>query len=78
MTTTYNGLREVDNHPSILEVIVRMNNVIVRAGLRLPYDLNTWLILEAKKHGIPKNALILQILWNWMEQKENEDLKVKK
>ncbi len=47
-----------------------MSNAIVRAGLRLPYDLNTWLILEAKKHGIPKNALILQILWNWMEQKK--------
>lgn len=52
-----------------------MDHVIVRTGLRLPYDLNTWLILEAKKYGIPKNALILQILWNWMEQKENEGLK---
>lgn len=36
----------------------------VRAGLRIPYDLNTWLTLEAKKRGISKNSFILQILWN--------------
>ncbi|MCX4268486.1 MAG: hypothetical protein OSJ62_07450 [Lachnospiraceae bacterium] len=54
-----------------------MNNTIVRTGLRLPYDLNTWLILEAKNYGIPKNALILQILWNWMEQKGSKNLQEK-
>ena len=37
----------------------------VRAGLRIPYDLNTWLVLEAKRQGMAKNALILQILWDW-------------
>lgn len=40
----------------------------VRAGLRIPYDLNTWLIREAKKQGIAKNALILQILWEWVKR----------
>lgn len=39
----------------------------VRAGLRIPYDLNTWLIEEARKKGITKNSLILQILWNWVD-----------
>lgn len=33
-----------------------------RAGLRIPYELNTALILTAKTMGISKNALILQIL----------------
>ncbi len=40
----------------------------VRAGLRIPYDLNTWLIQEAQKQGIAKNALILQILWEWVKR----------
>ncbi len=39
----------------------------VRAGLRIPYDLNTWLIREAQAQGCSKNALILQILWAWSE-----------
>lgn len=37
----------------------------VRAGLRIPYELNTRLILAAKELGISKNALILQILRAW-------------
>lgn len=41
-----------------------------RAGLRIPYDLNTWLILESGKQGLSKNALILKILWDYKEQKE--------
>ena len=40
----------------------------VRAGLRIPYDLNTWLIQESQKQGIAKNALILQILWEWVKR----------
>ena len=40
----------------------------VRSGLRLTYDMNTWLIQEAQKQGISKNALILQILWEWLER----------
>ena len=40
----------------------------VRSGLRIPYELNTWLIEEAKRLGIPKNALILQILRNYIEK----------
>lgn len=42
----------------------------VRAGLRIPYDLNTWLIQEAQRQGIAKNALILQILWEWEKQQQ--------
>ncbi len=44
----------------------------VRSGLRIPYDLNTWLIEEARKQGIPKNALILRILWDWVKAQERE------
>lgn len=40
----------------------------VRSGLRIPYDMNTSLIFIARKSGISKNALILQILREWMEQ----------
>ena len=44
----------------------------VRSGLRIPYELNTWLILEAQKNGISKNALILQILREWVEKEGNK------
>ncbi len=40
----------------------------VRSGLRVPYDLNAWLIQEAEKQGVAKNALVLQILWEWEER----------
>ena len=49
-----------------------MNTRIVRSGLRIPFELNTWLILEAKRMGIPKNALILQILRDWVKQNEEK------
>lgn len=42
----------------------------VRVGLRIPYDLNTWLVLEAKRQGITKNALVLQILWEWANKRK--------
>lgn len=38
----------------------------IRTGLRIPMDLNTVLILEAKRMGISKNALMLQILRGWV------------
>lgn len=41
----------------------------VRAGLRIPMDLNTKLILCASENGISKNVLILQILWEYFEKK---------
>lgn len=44
----------------------------VRAGLRIPYDLNTWLIQEADRQGIAKNALILQILWDFLKKNESD------
>ena len=40
----------------------------MRTGLRIPYDLNTKLIFEAKEMGVSKNALILQILWEWVKE----------
>ena len=45
----------------------------VRAGLRIPYDLNTALILEARRMGISKNALILQVLNEWADDLLKED-----
>ena len=44
----------------------------VRAGLRIPYNLNTWLIQEADRQGIAKNALILQILWDFVKKNESD------
>ena len=43
----------------------------VRTGLRIPYEMNTWLILEARNCGITKNALILQILRDWIKNHPN-------
>ena len=40
----------------------------MRTGLRVPYDLNTWLVKEAEKIGISKNALVVQILWDWADR----------
>lgn len=40
----------------------------VRAGLRIPYDMNTKLIFMAREIGISKNALILQILQDWVKK----------
>lgn len=45
----------------------------VRAGLRIPYELNTWLILRAEKLGISKNALILQIIGDWVDNRKQEE-----
>lgn len=42
----------------------------VRAGLRIPNELNNWLAQEASRLGIAKNALILQILRDWVKQNE--------
>ena len=48
------------------QITIRMERL--RVGLHIPYDLNTALILEADKLGMSKNALILQILWDWVDQ----------
>lgn len=44
----------------------------VRTGLRIPYELNTELILHAEKRGYSKNALILQILRDWLEKQKDK------
>jgi predicted HicB family RNase H-like nuclease len=44
----------------------------VRTGLRIPYELNTWLTLKAAEQGISKNSYILLLLWN---RKHTEDKK---
>ena len=68
MTTTYNiGNRWTTTHTKKEKMPMRER---VRSGLRIPYDLNTWLILEAKKLGYSKNALILQILQSWLKEHE--------
>ena len=38
--------------------------------LRAPDELKTIVTNEAKRIGISTNALILQILWEWAEKKE--------
>ena len=47
-----------------------MTTPIVRTGLRIPYEQNTKIIFIARKIGISKNALILQILREWLEKQE--------
>ncbi len=49
-----------------------MTTLRVRTGLRIPIDLNTKLISYAQANGFSKNALILQILWDWDKQMEKE------
>lgn len=62
MTTLYNINIGGDNKVTTL----------IRSGLRVPYDLNTKLIKIAKEKGISKNALILQILWNYIQTENKE------
>lgn len=46
----------------------------IRTGLRIPESLNTKLILQAREDGVSKNALILQILREWvMENEKNKN-----
>lgn len=54
------------------------NDARERFTLRLPTALFTKLQINGEELGVSTNALILQILWNWMEHKENEDLKIEK
>ena len=45
---------------------------MVRIGIRIPYDLNTWLYTEAEKMGMTKNAFILHVFWGLLKEKEKE------
>ena len=45
-----------------------------RFTLRLPSTLFSKLQINGEELGVSTNALILQILWNWMEQKENQSV----
>lgn len=44
-----------------------------RFTLRLPATLFSKLQMNGEELGVSTNALILQILWNWMEQKEKKN-----
>lgn len=46
-----------------------------RVGLRIPYDLNTWLIRRARTLGFSKNALVVQILWDWVGREDSRKTK---
>lgn len=37
-------------------------------SVRAPDDLQNKLKIFAGKHGLTRNALILQILWDWVKQ----------
>lgn len=43
---------------------------VVRVGLRIPYEQNTELILLANKRGISKNALILEIIYEFLDKEK--------
>ena len=43
--------------------------------IRAPKELKTFIVNEAKRIGISANALILQILWEWLRKNEQEDQK---
>jgi hypothetical protein len=60
----------VDNHLERGDGMER-----VRTGLRIPMNLNTVLILEAKRMGISKNALILQVLRDWVKANSDDGKK---
>lgn len=38
--------------------------------VRAPNELQKILKSEAEKRGVPRNALILQILWEWVRKNE--------
>ena len=42
----------------------------VRFTFRLPNELFNKVKFEASKQGVSVNALILQILWDWVDSKE--------
>ncbi len=60
----------MDNHQKAGENLEQR----ARTGLRIPYELNTWLTLEAQKQGFSKNALILKILWKYKKQRDEEKI----
>lgn len=45
------------------------NQNIVQTGIRMPVNLHKELRKQANHKGISQNALILQILWEWKEDK---------
>lgn len=50
----------------------KVTSKIVRTGLRIPSDSNTELVLLADEQGVSKDALMLQILWNYVEKKKDK------
>lgn len=50
--------------------------------IRAPKEIKTFLQCEAKRIGITLNALVLQILWEWIKKRKTEagreDYKVEK
>lgn len=49
-----------------------MTSKRIRIGLRIPYELNTELILIAKEIGISKNALMLKVLQDYINHKTDQ------
>ena len=41
--------------------------------VRAPGELQEFLAHEAQKHGLTRNALILQILWDWERKQRPSD-----
>lgn len=45
---------------------------LTKMTLRVPSDLSEWLDKEAKKIGVSKNALLIQIIMRYKEDRKNK------
>ncbi len=41
--------------------------------LRVPDDVRETLMTYAKEHGLTRNGLVLQILWDWIEELKRKE-----
>lgn len=44
----------------------------VRTGFRLPESLNEFLKNAAKRKGVTKNALVIEIFWEYFEKRSDQ------
>lgn len=49
-----------------------MQTEMAEFPLNIPVDLKDFITIKAKQRGIPRNALISNLLWEYKEKIENE------
>lgn len=49
-----------------------MQTEMAEFPLSIPVDLKDFITIRAKQRGIPRNALISNLLWEYKEKTENE------